>query len=146
MEFSDTLKTLYSATVEQQDGQYHIVVPAREVEKGNLEVDETHQVGLLSQPTETDAAADAEVDTKPESSTQQGPPVKSGDRRKVEIEGIGEQGDGVAKIDRGYVVIVPETELGDHVTVEIDQARENVGFATVVERHSESDDLSQQTP
>jgi predicted RNA-binding protein with TRAM domain len=46
--------------------------------------------------------------------------------------------DGIAKIDRGYVLIVPETSVGDRVTVEINQARDNVGFATVVNRHLES--------
>ncbi|WP_199058212.1 TRAM domain-containing protein [Halorubrum sp. C191] len=41
-----------------------------------------------------------------------GPPVGPSDRRDVEIESIGEQGDGSAKIDRSYVVIVPDTEVG----------------------------------
>jgi predicted RNA-binding protein with TRAM domain len=35
-------------------------------------------------------------------------------------------------------LIVPETTVGDRVTVEIDHARENVGFATVVDRHPRS--------
>jgi predicted RNA-binding protein with TRAM domain len=64
--------------------------------------------------------------------------VSTGDRRTVDIESTGDQGDGIAKIDRGYVLIVPETTIGDSVTVEIDHARENVGFATVVDRHPRS--------
>ncbi|OYR71246.1 deoxyribonuclease, partial [Halorubrum sp. E3] len=45
----------------------------------------------------------------------------------------GDQGDGIAKVERGYVVIVPETSVGDRVTVEIQQVRENVAFADVVD-------------
>ncbi|OYR53885.1 hypothetical protein DJ73_06175 [Halorubrum sp. Ea1] len=50
------------------------------------------------------------------------------------MENIGEQGDGIAKIDRGYVVIVPETTVGERVTVELETVRDNVAFADVVER------------
>lgn len=66
----------------------------------------------------------------------EGPPVEEGNRREVEIENLGDQGDGIAKVERGYVVIVPETNIGDRVTVEIQQVRENVAFADVVDRKS----------
>ena len=61
--------------------------------------------------------------------------MSAGERRTVEIENTGDLGDGIAKIDQGYVLIVLEIPVGDRVTVEIDHARENVGFATVVDRH-----------
>jgi predicted RNA-binding protein with TRAM domain len=54
--------------------------------------------------------------------------------REVEIESMGDKGDGVAKIDGGYVVIVPDTEVGERVTIRLDDVRENVGFAEVVKR------------
>ena len=60
--------------------------------------------------------------------------------REVTIETIGDQGDGIAKVERGYVVIVPEAEPGDEVTVEITQARENLAFAQV--RDEETEDTS----
>ncbi|WP_328766624.1 TRAM domain-containing protein [Haloarcula nitratireducens] len=66
----------------------------------------------------------------------QGPPVEEGETRRVEIEDIGEQGDGVARVERGYVVIVPDTELGERVAVEIQTVTENVAFAEVTERIS----------
>jgi tRNA/tmRNA/rRNA uracil-C5-methylase (TrmA/RlmC/RlmD family) len=31
----------------------------------------------------------------------------------VTIETVGDQGDGIAKVERGYVVIVPETQPGE---------------------------------
>ena len=65
--------------------------------------------------------------------TANGPPVSEGDVRDVTIETLGDQGDGIAKIERGYVVIVPDAELGDEVTVEITSVRENVSFASVID-------------
>ena len=62
-----------------------------------------------------------------------GPPVDEGEVREVEIESIGDQGDGIARVERGFVVIVPETEEGDRVTVEVTNVRENVAFAEVVD-------------
>lgn len=50
------------------------------------------------------------------------------------IETVGDQGEGIAKVDRRYVVIVPGTHPGDDPTVEIEQVTENVAFARVVDR------------
>lgn len=58
-----------------------------------------------------------------------------GETRVVEIEHLGDQGDGIAKVERGYVVIAPDTSIGDRVTAEIQQARETVAFADVVDRN-----------
>ena len=72
--------------------------------------------------------------------TQQSPPVEPGDVREVTIESLGDQGDGIAKVDRGYVVIVLDTHPDDEVTVEIEQTRENLAFARVRDDNRESDD------
>jgi len=61
-----------------------------------------------------------------------GPPVTEGERRTVTIETLGDEGDGIAKVERGYVVIVSDAEPGDSVTVEITNVRENVSFASIV--------------
>jgi predicted RNA-binding protein with TRAM domain len=137
MKISEELQTVYSATVEKQDGEYYLLVPAREVEIGTLEAEETVRVALLptaSSPMPTNDAASTQEPTA-ESDEPTEPPVSEGETREVEIESIGDQGDGIAKVDRGYVVIVPETELGDTVTVEIEQVQDNVAFATVVDRN-----------
>jgi predicted RNA-binding protein with TRAM domain len=136
MEISESLRTLYSETIEQRDGEYEITVPAREIESGSLETGETYRVALISSTPTTETSAEAtDQRASPSTEAQQpvGPPVEKGDRREVEIEAIGEQGDGIAKVDRGYVLIVPDTRVGDHVTVEIEQTQENVAFATVVD-------------
>lgn len=43
---------------------------------------------------------------------------------------IGEQGDGVARVDRGY--IVPATNQSERVIIEIIDVAETAGFAEVV--------------
>ncbi|TKX81349.1 TRAM domain-containing protein [Halorubrum sp. SD626R] len=139
MEISETLQTLYTATVEQDDGTYQITVPDREIATGTITEGETYRVALIS--TSTSEATDTETtdtiqptDQKNEQEEYDGPPVEEGEQREVEIENLGDQGDGIAKVERGYVVIVPETDIGDRVTVEMRQVRENVAFADVVDR------------
>jgi len=140
MKLPETLKTLYTATVEQDDESFQITVPEGEVATGTLAEGEIYRVALLST---SDADAD---DTETTDSIQpadhedqqqdfEGPPVEEGEQREVEIENLGDQGDGIAKVERGYVVIVPETNIGDRVTVEMEQVRENVAFADVVEHN-----------
>lgn len=58
-------------------------------------------------------------------------PVKTGDELTVTIEGVGEKGDGIAKI-KGFVLFVPNTKQGDHVVVRVNRVLAKVGFAEVV--------------
>jgi len=85
--------------------------------------------------TTSDSSADQPAEPAPEQEDEQQPPVDVGETREVEIDSIGDQDDGIARIDRGYVVIVPDTEVGDRATVRIETAKENVAFAEIVERH-----------
>lgn len=62
------------------------------------------------------------------------PPVERGDEVTVDIEGIGDQGDGIARVDRGYVIIVPDTEKGERVAIRVTSVKQNVAFAEVVDR------------
>lgn len=59
-------------------------------------------------------------------------PIEEGKKYEVDITDIGQKGDGIARID-GFVVFVPETNIGDRVTVEIDRVLNNFGVAEVVE-------------
>ena len=134
MDISETLQTLYTATVEQDDGSYQITVPEREIATGTIAEDETYRVALIS--TAASDVGDTETtDYEDQQHEYDGPPVEEGEQREVEIENLGDQGDGIAKVERGYVVIVPETNIGDRVTVEMRQVRENVAFAEVVDRN-----------
>ena len=140
MDISETLQTLYTATVEHDDGSYQITVPEREIATGTLTEGETYRVALIT--TTASDADDTETtdsinstDHEDQQHEYEGPPVEEGEQREVEIENLGDQGDGIAKVEHGYVVIVPETSVGDRVTVEMRQVRENVAFADVVDRN-----------
>lgn len=54
------------------------------------------------------------------------------DQRTVDIEEIGEQGDGIAHVERGYIVIVPDTGPRERATIEITDVTENVDFSEVI--------------
>jgi len=134
MEISEQLRCLYSATVEEQGDSYVVEVPEQEVRLGDLQQGETYRVAVLPSPS-NDEANDTDTDPERERGPPK-PPVEEGEERTVEIEDIGDQGDGITRVERGFVVIVPDTEQGERVTVEITDVRENVAFAEVIERVS----------
>ena len=139
MEISEQLRCLFSANIEEQDKSYVVEVPQQEVHLGDLREGETYRVAVLPSPVTAEAddtdAKDTDADTQPERARQT-PPVEEGEQRTVEIEDIGEQGDGITRVERGFVVIVPDTEMGERVTVEITTVSQTVAFAEVVERVS----------
>jgi predicted RNA-binding protein with TRAM domain len=59
------------------------------------------------------------------------PPVNQGDVLEVEIEAVGEKGDGIARKD-GFVLFVPGVKEGDRVKVKVTRVLRKVGFAEVV--------------
>lgn len=134
MEIPDQLRCLFSATVEERGGSFVVEVPEQEIQLGDLQDGETYRVALFESPS-TDEADDTEREPQPNQGPQT-PPVEEGEQRTVEIEDIGEQGDGITRVERGFVVIVPDTEQGERVTVEITDVRQNVAFAEVVKRVS----------
>ena len=134
MEISDQLQCLFSGQVEERNGSYMIEIPEQELRLGNLEADETYRIAVLPSPTTSETNT---TDDDPQSQqTSQTPPVEEGEQRTVEIEDIGDQGDGITRVERGFVVIVPDTKQSERVTIEITDVRENVAFADVVDRIS----------
>jgi predicted RNA-binding protein with TRAM domain len=140
VEIPDQLECLFSTSIDQQGDSYRIEIPRSELEQGTIASGETYRVAIISGTPRSDRVSSSESDS--DSSTQQSPPVGPGDVREVTIESLGDQGDGIAKIDRGYVVIVPDTHPGDELTIEIEQTRENVAFARVRDDNRGSDDSS----
>jgi len=59
------------------------------------------------------------------------PPIENDETYDVEIEKLGWDGDGIARIS-GYVVFVPGTEVGDRVKIRINNLKSNFAFADVV--------------
>lgn len=134
MEISDQLRCLFSAPVKEQDGSYVVEVPKQEIHLGDTRAGETYRVAVFRSPS-----TDETIETETEPERERGPPkppVEEGEQRTVEIEDIGDKGDGLTRVERGFVVIVPDTEQGERVTVEITGVRDTVAFAEVVERVS----------
>ena len=132
MELPDELRCLFTGTLETRNGSYVVEVPTHEVRLGELQPGDTYRVAMLSSPaTDSVDEPDAEPQRARGPST---PPVTEGEQRTVEIEAIGDQGDGIARVERGFVVIVPDTERGERVSVEITDVRETVAFADVIGR------------
>jgi predicted RNA-binding protein with TRAM domain len=138
MDIPDELLGVFSATVNEHDDSYTITIPEREITKGDIERGESYRIAVLGPVDHPNSENEASAVQNPQEEqarqTQQEPPVEEGDRHTVEIEGIGDQGDGIARIERGYVLIVPDTQKRDRVTVEITNVAPNVAFAEVVER------------
>ncbi|WP_313693406.1 TRAM domain-containing protein [Halorarum halobium] len=157
MELSDELKCVFSAELDEAGDTYTVEVPKRELENGVLRPGEVVRVAILSTEQQSTAASErgsdgAQSNGGPGAESDEGradgaaaggrdgasgglePPVEEGDERTVDIEGIGEQGDGIARVERGFVVIVPDTEEGERVTIEITNVRTNVAFGEVLER------------
>jgi len=134
MEIPDELLCIFSTRVEEHDGTYTVEIPKRELELGQVEAGETYRLAMLPTKNEQTERTD-ETESKRERSPQ-GPPVEEGETRDVEIVDIGDQDDGIARVERGFVVIVPDAEKGERVTVKITEVRENVAFADVEERLS----------
>ena len=135
MEISEELTCLFSATVDEATDSYVIEVPRTEIEEGFADTSQAYQVALLSVENEA-VKEDSESNKTPKDvdHDRQEPPVNVGEHRIVEINEIGDQGDGLTRVERGFVVIVPETEQGERVRVQIETVKENVAFAEVVER------------
>lgn len=59
-------------------------------------------------------------------------PVREGDRVEVEIEDVGREGDGIAKVE-GYTVFVPDAEPDDEVEIEVTDVKPRFGFGELLE-------------
>ncbi|MFC7073557.1 TRAM domain-containing protein [Halovenus rubra] len=134
VEIPDSLRSLFTATVEERDDSYVLEVPKSEIENDAAQPGKTYRVAVLPHAAEvTSDSADSQPEPEDGELGPPEPPVDEGERREVTIESVGDQGDGIAKVERGYVVIVPGARPGDQPTIEIEQVKENVAFATVVD-------------
>jgi predicted RNA-binding protein with TRAM domain len=132
LEISDELLCLFSADVRAEDDRYVVEVPRREVETGAIEPGDTYRVALISRSRgESTDAEESSTNSGPPSEPQ--PPVEVGELRYVEIEDIGKQGDGIARVERGYVIIVPGAEIGERVKVEITEVKSNFAVGEIID-------------
>lgn len=131
MEVPDELLCLFSERIQDQEESYTITVPKEELTDGDIQANDSYQVALLGTGS---SGVDTLQTESNRSHDHSAPPVEEGERRSVEIKEIGEQGDGIARVERGYIIIIPETEQHERVTVEIVNVTPTVAFGEVVER------------
>ena len=127
----------FTTRVERIGGRYIIEVPEQEFQYGTLSDGDVCRVTI--------EVVDSDHEPNDAQSNEDRPqaPVSVGDQRTVEIESIGDEGDGIARVDRGYVVIVPGTEPGDEVEIELMEVTPNVGFAEVIGDDEESQESTE---
>ncbi|SFF93027.1 Predicted RNA-binding protein, contains TRAM domain [Halopelagius inordinatus] len=129
VEISDKLLCLFNTDVRAEDDRYVVEVPKREIDAGIVEPGETYRVALISR----EATEDEETTEPSGTSAEPQPPVEVGELRYVEIEDIGKQGDGIARVERGYVIIVPGAQVGDRVKIEVTEVKSNFAVGEVIE-------------
>lgn len=136
----ERLKSLFTGVVRDTGDQFVIEIPKSEVETGHVDVGGRYRVAVIdtqdpsaSGGAATDSRKQPSEPTESDSRDHPEPPVEAGEQRRVTIETLGEQGDGIARVGRGFVVIVPGVEPGDEPTVRIADVTDTVAFAEVVE-------------
>jgi predicted RNA-binding protein with TRAM domain len=143
VDIPDSLRSVFSATLREDDGSYVVEVPPGEITHDAVVPGETYRVAVFdSSGTSGTSGTSEKAGHDARGTGHEGhdddqripePPVEEGEVRDVTIETLGDQGDGIAKVERGYVVIVPDAEPGEQPTVEIEQVRRNVAFASIVD-------------
>ncbi|WP_049926530.1 TRAM domain-containing protein [Halopiger goleimassiliensis] len=131
MEISEKLLCLFSTEVSAEEDRYVIEVPRQEVETGDIDPGEVYRVALISR---AEADEEGEASAQPQSApSEPQPPVDVGETRYVEIEDIGKQGDGIARVERGYVIIVPGADVGERVKIEVTEVKSNFAVGEIIE-------------
>jgi len=59
-------------------------------------------------------------------------PIEEGETYDVTIQDIARLGDGIARIE-GFVVFVPNTNVGDEVRIKVERVLPKFAFASIVE-------------
>ena len=105
------------------------VFQGRDLDAFREEVGEEFEyVRTMSPPASRDASSEVYLVAKGRITA----PVEEGDRVEVEIEKLGEEGDGIAYVE-GYSLFVPGTDVGETVTVVVDDVKPRFGFADRVD-------------
>jgi len=130
LEISSDLLCLFSAEISKTDGEYAVEIPAREIDNGSVAPGDTYRIAVI-EPGSEESADRSDGRAQPPDEPQ--PPVEPGEIRYVEIEDIGKQGDGIARVERGYVIIVPDTEVGERVKIEVTEVKSNFAVGEIIE-------------
>lgn len=134
MEISKRILCLFSGQVGKRDSSYIIEIPTHELTRGDINENNIYRVAVVTAASSRENERESKSHHDRSDMDRLEPPVSEGEHVTVEIEDIGDKGDGIARVERGFVVIVPDTELHERVTVTITDVRENLAFSEVVKR------------
>ena len=134
VQIPDSLRCLFTAEITQRDGSFVIEVPEEEIDTGEITPAEIYRIAVFPERSQARSREQPQASRQDDAQTAlpQSPPVSEGETRTVTIETTGDQGDGIARVERGYVVIVPGSIPGDELTVEIQLVKENFAMAEIV--------------
>jgi len=137
---TDNVACRYTAQLVTKESRYVIEVPDAEVEFGPLTEDGAYRVTIEHLAESQTSAADGaqKADGQSRTSGAQAP-VTEGDRLDITIEDLGQQGDGIARVGPGYIIIVPGSSVGDTLTVEVQEVNPSFGFAEIVSQIEQGD-------
>ena len=136
---SAEMLTLFSAEIDTDEGPPSVTVPEQELTVGELDADTSYRVAIYPMAGHSPSNSHDSSSNSQRSQETSPPPVEQGDTREVEVEDVGDQGDGIARLGPGYIVFVPDAGIGDRVKINITEARENFAFAEVVEHEPVTD-------
>lgn len=121
----NSLLSYFSANIKKQGDTYIIEVPEHEIDNGSLELDSQHKVAVFG--SEEEQENQSVTPSEQELTSGMTPPVREGETRTVEIIDKGSEGDGITRINEGYVLIVPDGAVGE--TLEVEVVSVNPNFA-----------------
>jgi len=146
MKLDSNLLCVFTAEVSEDGERYTVEIPQREVELGDIDPDKPVKVALHQPQTRSNTEQPSKQGApRPATRAQQPstPPVEEGEVRTVTIDHLGDQGDGIAKVDGGFVLIVPGSRVGDEIEVEIATVRDNYAIAEPVSDLPEESSVSE---
>jgi len=132
VQIPDSLRCLFTAGIERRDDSFIIEVPEKEIDAGEITPEQIYRIVLFPEQRRSQDHHGSPPQGDAQTASPQSPPVSEGETRTVTIETTGDQGDGIARVERGYVVIVPGSIPGDELTVEIEVVKENFAMAEIV--------------
>jgi hypothetical protein len=88
MVVSDRLRCLSSATVEEQEESYVVELPKREIQRGDLQANDTYQVAILSSPSTNEAKTNTQSENDMSCSIEYGRLRRGSSRSPVICEYI----------------------------------------------------------
>ncbi|EMA23961.1 TRAM domain-containing protein [Haloarcula marismortui] len=140
MRVDDSLISMFHSTLTtgSDTDESLVEIPDSEIETGPLSEGETYRIAILgpiedgnNSVTDTPSSELSSPTATTSGSENCQYPVSEGQKVTLEIEDMGDEGDGIAKVN-GYAVIVPDATVGEEVTVRISNTRSSHAFAEPV--------------